>query len=72
MKIEDRRKNRTGLTFNDLYIGDAFECGEDDEDKKIFVKCGDDVALNLNDDYVEDFSGWVTVRKVNIRIVIED
>ena len=72
MKIEDRRTNRENLTFDELYIGDTFEYGEDDEDKEIWVKCGDEVALNLNDDYVEDFSGWTAVRKINVRIVIED
>ena len=72
MKIEDRRTNRENLTFDELYIGDTFETGDDDEDREIWVKCGDEVALNLNDDYVEDFGGWTAVRKINVRIVIED
>lgn len=72
MKIEDKRKSRDNLTFNELYVGDVFEYGEEDADKEIFVKCGDDVALSLSDDYVEDFIGRVTVRRVNVKIVIED
>ena len=72
MLIEDKRKDRDGLTFDDLYIGDAFEYYEESEDKQIWVKCGDEVALSLNDDVVEDFSGWAPVRKVNVRVIIED
>ena len=72
MKIEDKRKDRKILIFDELYIGDTFEYGEEDEGKQIWVKCGDEVALNLNDDYVEDFGGWTPIRKVNVRIIIED
>ena len=67
MTVEDKRKLNKDTTFEELYIGDSFEYEGD-----LWVKCGDDVALNLKDDFVEDFRGWASVRKVNVRIIIED
>ena len=69
MKIEDRRKD-TYKTFEELYIGDAFE--SEDMDEGVWVKCGDEVALNLNDDYVDDVHPTCPVRCVKVRVVIED
>ena len=69
MKVEDQRKGKY-KTFDELYIGDTFESEELDEG--LWVKCGDEVALNLNDDYVDDIYHQCPVRCVKVRVIIED
>lgn len=67
MKVEDKRKLNKDITFEELFIGDSFEYEGD-----LWVKCGDDVALNLKDDFVDDFGEQCQVREVKIRIIVED
>lgn len=69
MKVEDKRKD-TYKIFDELYIGDTFESEELDEG--VWVKCGDDIALNLNDDFVDDVYPKCPVRSVKVRVIIED
>ena len=67
MTVEDKRKLNKDTTFEELYIGDSFEYEGD-----LWVKCGDDVALNLKDDFVDDFGEHCQVREVKIRVIVED
>lgn len=69
MKIEDKRKHRHKI-FGELYIGDTFEA--EDLDDGVWVKCGSEEALNLNDDYVDTIHLQCPVRSVNVRVIIED
>lgn len=69
MKVEDKRKD-TYKTFEELYIGDTFEA--EDLDEGVWVKCGDDIALNLNDDFVDDIHPQCPVRCVKVKVIIED
>ena len=69
MKIEDRRKD-IYKTFEELYIGDTFE--SEDMGEGVWVKCGDEVALNLNDDFVVDIHPTCPIHCVKVRVIIED
>ena len=69
MTIEDKRKD-TYKTFDELYIGDTFEA--EDLNEGVWVKCGDEVALNLNDDFVDDIHPTCPVHCVKVRVIIED
>ena len=67
MKIEDKRRERVDVFFDDLYIGDTFEY-----DECLWIKCGDDIALNLNDEEIGEFGARVCVIRVNTVITIVD
>ena len=67
MRIEDKRKKKNEVFFGELCIGDTFEC-----DKCLWIKCGDDVALNLNCEEIDEFYSQTHVIEVNIVITIVD
>lgn len=67
MRIEDRRKEKGNVLFGELSIGDTFEYNE-----CLWIKCGDDMALNLNDGVIDEFGFRVDVVKVNTIITIVD
>ena len=67
MKIEDKRKKKSEVFFGELCIGDTFEC-----DKCLWIKCGDDVALNLNCEEIDEFYSQTHVIEVNTIITIVD
>ena len=67
MKIEDKRKKKSEVFFGELCIGDTFEC-----DKCLWIKCGDDTALDLNDGELDEFGFRMSVTKVNTVITIVD
>ena len=67
MRIEDKRKEKGNVLFGKLSIGDTFEY-----DECLWIKCGDDMALNLNDGVIDEFGFRVDVVKVNTIITIVD
>ena len=67
MRIEDRRKEKGNVLFGELFVGDTFEY-----DECLWIKCGDDTALDLNDGVIDEFGFRVDVVKVNTVITIVD
>lgn len=67
MRIEDKRKEKSEVPFGELFIGDTFEYEE-----CLWIKCGDDVALDLNNEVIDEFGSCVSVTKVNTVITIVD
>ena len=67
MRIEDRRKEKGNVLFGELFVGDTFEY-----DECLWIKCGDDMALNLNSEEIDEFGPHVDVTKVNTVITIVD
>ena len=67
MRIEDKRKQKSETPFGKLFISDTFEY-----DECLWIKCGDDMALNLNDGVIDEFGSRVDVIKVNTIITIID
>ena len=67
MRIEDKRKQKSDVPFGEIFIGDTFEC-----DECLWIKCGDDTALNLNDGELDEFGFRMSVTKVNTVITIVD
>lgn len=67
MRIEDKRKQKSEAPFGKLSIGDTFEY-----DECLWIKCGDDMALNLNTEVIDEFGSRVGVTEVNTVITIVD
>ena len=67
MRIEDRRKEKNNVRFGELFIGDTFE-----EDECLWIKCGNNMALDLNNEAIDEFDSCVGVTKVNTIITIVD
>lgn len=65
MRIEDKRKEKDNVRFGELFIGNTFEY-----DECLWIKCGDDIALNLNDEEIDEFGSRVGVIEVNTIITI--
>ena len=67
MRIEDKRKQKSETPFGKLFISDTFEY-----DECLWIKCGDDMALNLHSEEIDEFGSRVNVTKVNTVITIVD
>ena len=67
MRIEDKRKEKSKVPFGELLIGDTFEY-----DECLLIKCSDRVALNLNNEVIDEFGSRVGVTEVNTIITIVD
>ena len=67
MRIEDKRKQKGNVPFGEIFIGHTFEY-----DECLWIKCGDHVALNLNNQVIDEFGSCIGVIAVNTIITIVD